>query len=211
MLAQKPSAPHGQATSAAIASAPHSGTLPTPSTPTSAITRSTTASQVSSNGTAAVTTQQSDYVVWKLKAADVISSFSALVSLFSAVVAIAAVWGSLNAFVIYPNRIKKLEMRLKLVEDQLIKLYGPLLAESTVADSTFRRLELTFHTLNAKHRHYDLRAIRSEDFKEHAPLTMSPDVQSRRLFANFIVNGYLPFNKKRMEIIQHNLDLLGTC
>jgi hypothetical protein len=117
---------------------------------------------------------------------------------------------SFYAFVLYPGRIKRLEMLLSHVEAQLKNLYGPLLGECIRADGVFRRMELSMLRLGADHRHYDFRELKVSHFRTKNINTQAPTAEDHKvLFARFLKQVYIPSNERRFDLLRHNLHLLG--
>jgi hypothetical protein len=128
-------------------------------------------------------------------------------------------YSTLYSVVYYPHRVKRLEMRLKFVEDQLERFYGPLLAECIASDSVFRRVELALKYLQPGHRHNNIRELTvdcfppASGFGDRTSTTnnykSSDPPTPQQLFATFISKVYLPLNQKRADLIKHNLHLIG--
>ena len=118
---------------------------------------------------------------------------------------------SIYAFVVYPNNLKRLELRLNFVESQIKELYGPLLGECLQADGIFRRVELAMLRLGPEdnHRHFNFRELRVDDFSATLDNAAASRSDRRRLFAKILKDIYLPSNQKRADLLQHNLHLIG--
>jgi hypothetical protein len=122
---------------------------------------------------------------------------------------------TLFTLVYVPRELKRIEMKLGYVEEQLEKLYGPLLAECLQADSTFRRVELAIARLSEgtdadHHRHYDLRQLSVMDFATGGTHFDGTTVLGRRrFFATVLKDVYVPANRRRVNLLKHNLHLLG--
>ncbi len=149
-------------------------------------------------------------------------------ALIPSLAAILAAWATITTAVVVPGRVKRLEAKLKYVEDQLKDLYGPLLAECIRADSIFRRVELSLHHLNVgthfgssdpRHkpapsdlteRSIDLKQIKVSHFQRVNKDSPGPASNDEYVFkAKVVKSVFLDSNKLRVDILKKNMHLLG--
>jgi hypothetical protein len=130
----------------------------------------------------------------------------------------ATIFGAIVAVfqgIIFPFRVKRLEMKLQYVLAQLKDFYGPLLVECIRADSAFRRVELSLSALTPggsiqQQHHSSLRKLRLRHFTEPIRDTNSPDEDDRlRFYAQILTQSHLENDRRQIDLIKRNVHLFG--
>ena len=147
---------------------------------------------------------QSLFLPAELLLANVLTWLAQNPSLIALIVGVLAAWVSITTAVVFPARIRRLEMKLRYVETQLKDLYGPLLAECIRTDSIFRRVHESYSFP-------DLRDLRTEDFKSSQIYnTSNPTTEEKaKIFAKIVKEVYLEGDRVRAQILKSNMHLLG--